>query len=231
MISRKDVEKEFLSDDYQYHNTKRLLHLASLGLPIRGKSVLEVGAGIGCHTQFFIDRDCRVVSTEVRDENLTILRERYPGIDVRKLNLDDTFSYRERFDIVYCYGTLYHLSEPTLAIRNMSLHCRELLLLETCVSFSLSYGVNLCPEDKEGVSQSFLGKGCRPSRQWVYDSLKKYFEFVYLPITQPVHQEFPIDWIKKPTTNYLTRAIFIGSRVELKNKLLVSEIPMRQRNE
>src|SRR5438132_1133035 len=84
---------------------------SSLGLDIAGRTVLEVGAGIGDHTSFFLDRGCPVVATDVRPENLAILRRRYAGVDVRHLDLDapDT-AFRPHVEIVYCYGTLYHLA-------------------------------------------------------------------------------------------------------------------------
>ena len=39
------------------------------------------------------------------------------------------------FDVVYCYGLLYHLENPAAALSAMAARCRDLLLLETCVSF------------------------------------------------------------------------------------------------
>jgi len=54
----------FLSYHYQRHNQRRLEHLASLGLDIAGCTVLEVGAGIGDHTSFFLDRGCEVVTSD-----------------------------------------------------------------------------------------------------------------------------------------------------------------------
>src|SRR5258706_16223209 len=95
----------FLYFEYLRHDQRRLEHLASLGLSIAGSSVLEVGAGIGSHTSFFLDRDCTVVSTEARPENLELLSARHPGLEVRRLDLDNPdSSLEETFDIVYCYG-------------------------------------------------------------------------------------------------------------------------------
>ena len=59
----------FRSPWYQRHNQRRQEHLASLQLDLVGKSVLEVGAGVGDHTFYFLDRDCTVVSVEARREN------------------------------------------------------------------------------------------------------------------------------------------------------------------
>ncbi|MEG4231950.1 hypothetical protein QUA40_07545 [Microcoleus sp. Pol11C3] len=56
----------FHCDGYLRHNQRKLEHLASLGLDIVGKTVLELGAGIGDHTSFFRDRSCEVIVTEGR---------------------------------------------------------------------------------------------------------------------------------------------------------------------
>ena len=226
-ISSKDV---FLSYHYQRHNQRRLEHLAGLGLNIAGSTVLEVGAGIGDHTSFFIDRGCQVVTTDARQENIRILRSRYP-VRVLHLDLDDPpETFNELFDIIYCYGLLYHLKNPTNAIEFMSSCCRKMLLLETCVSFGDEDLLNTCIEDALNPTQAISGTGCRPTRRWIYNQLKRHFEFVYLPITQPNYEEFPIDWTSPPHLNKtLTRAVFIASRQKIINKLLVEEIPMKQK--
>ena len=45
-------------------NQARQSHLASLGLDLANKRVLEVGAGIGLHTPFFRERGCEVTVTD-----------------------------------------------------------------------------------------------------------------------------------------------------------------------
>jgi hypothetical protein len=53
---------QFFSQHYTQHNQARLKHLASLGLPIGGRTVLEVGAGPGDDTAFYLERGCRVTA-------------------------------------------------------------------------------------------------------------------------------------------------------------------------
>jgi FkbM family methyltransferase len=220
----------FHSTHYQRHNQRRQEHLASLGLDLTGATVLEVGAGIGDHTSFFLDRGCQVASTEARPENLEILRYRYPNIEVRHLDLDTPEpTFNAVFDIVYCYGLLYHLKNPVEAIEFMSRCCQKMLLLETCVSFGDEESVNPCAEVAESPSQAISGQGCRPTRKWVYNQLKRHFEFVYMPITQPHHEEFPIEWSLPPSTAILTRSVFIASRQPLDNQVLIEDIPMKQK--
>src|ERR1700740_1455139 len=72
----------FKSFRYQRMNQRRLEHLAMLRLPIERRTVLELGAGVGSLTSFFLDRDCTVTSVEPRPENVDVLRKRYEGIGI-----------------------------------------------------------------------------------------------------------------------------------------------------
>src|SRR5271166_5198079 len=99
----------FRTPHYLRHNQRRQEHLATLGLDIAGKNVLEVGAGIGDHTSFFLDRGCRVVTSDARPANIEKLRERFAAqknVNVRQIDLDQPLlsglGDDESFDIVYC---------------------------------------------------------------------------------------------------------------------------------
>ncbi len=225
------VVDAFQSDHYQRHNQCRLEHLASLRLDLSNRTVLEVGAGIGDHTRFFLDRNCQVTSIEARADNLAVLQARLPQVQAILMDLDNATNrvdFSVSFDIVHCYGLLYHLAEPAAGLSWMARHCRDLFLLETCVQIGEGEQINLCPEDVENPTQSFSGKGCRPNRGWIYQQLKQHFEFVYLPTTQPNHEEFPLDWTVTAAVDGLTRAIFIGSRQPLSDPILVPTLPMQQ---
>lgn len=78
----------FINDEYQRHNRRRQEHLASLALPLANKTVLEVGAGIGDHTSFFLDRQCRVTVTDARAENLDYVKARFPSVESRAIDLE-----------------------------------------------------------------------------------------------------------------------------------------------
>ncbi len=219
----------FLTNEYQHHNQRRQEHLACLGLDIAQKTVMEVGAGIGDHTSFFVDRGCDVVSTEAREENIKILRSRFPNLRTFVLDLDNPPStFNETFDIVYCYGLLYHLKEPENAIKFMATCCKSMLLLETCVSFGDGDELYPCYEDTSNPTQAISGHGCRPTRRWLYNRLKDHFEHVYLPKTQPNNEQFPIDWTLPAPKKGLTRAVFVASREALNNDTLIESIPDKQ---
>ncbi|WXG45390.1 MAG: class I SAM-dependent methyltransferase [Candidatus Atabeyarchaeum deiterrae] len=219
----------FLSFNFQRTDQRRLEHLESLGLNVHGSSVLELGAGIGGLTSFFIDRDCEVVTSDARKENLEVLRSRYPGVRVLSLDLDSPpRKLGELFDIIHCYGLLYHLRDPEGAIEFMSHCCRKMLLLETCVSFGDDDSILSVAEDALWPAASVSGVGCRPTRRWVYNRLKKHFGFVYLPTTQPNYKDFILDWTSPPPDTSYIRSIFVASRHRITSKFLKESIPMKQ---
>jgi 2-polyprenyl-3-methyl-5-hydroxy-6-metoxy-1,4-benzoquinol methylase len=123
-VSFSAVVQVFRNLHYQRHNIRRQEHLASLGLDLHDRSVLEVGAGVGDHTTFFLDRGCTVVSTEARPENCELfsgtmrqhLSEAYDKVRNCRLYQSDVESMNAviqgTFDIVYCYGLLYHVEDP-----------------------------------------------------------------------------------------------------------------------
>lgn len=219
----------FHRESYLRHNQRRLEHLSSLNLDLTGKTVLELGAGIGDHTTFFLDRDCQVTTTEGRPENLEILKQRYPGLPVFHLDMDQpNIDFQEKFDLVYCYGLLYHLKNPLAALDFIAENCQGTLLLESCVSYGSEDALNPVAEPAHAPSQALSGSGCRPTRFWIYERLKERFEFVYFPLTQPCHAEFPTDWNLPNQTTGLVRAVFIASRQSIDNPLLTKDMPMAQ---
>ena len=223
MLFRKDNPAvKFQSNHYMRHNARRLEHLASLGIPVSGMSVLDVGAGIGDHSHYYMDRGCRITITEVRSENLQFLRTRFPNHDIQPLDMDSpTPLDNAPFDLVHCYGLLYHLNHPLAALEFMDMNCSRMLFLETCVSFGDEEGINTVKENKKNPTQAYSGTGCRPTRFWVMEQLKRLFEYVYIPQTQPNHEEFPLDWLhpEKHGAPH-SRAIFIASREKIDNDLL-----------
>jgi len=234
LVHRLYPKLSFNSPNYLRQTARRLEHLATLGLPLAGRSVLEVGAGIGDHSNFYLDRGCRVTITEVRAENLRYLRRRYPQAEVRRLDIDHPPSTFEGgpWEVIHCYGLLYHLNDPEGALAFMAKHCSGMLLLETCVSFGETEDVNRVAERQGSPTQAFSGTGCRPTRPWVLSRLKEHFAYAYVPATQPNHEQFTLDWRapEKHTADFV-RAVFIASRAPLTSPLLLDTLPAEQRRQ
>lgn len=231
-----DTSEYFAALSYARHNARRLEHLASLGLDLDGKTVLEVGAGVGDLTGFFLDRGCAVTCVEPRAENYQRYAELFPlrrfpdNVRAQLFNIDVESVGQlitDTFDVVFCYGLLYHLHDPETVLRMLAERCTGLLLLETCVSAGPGEALNPVDEPAENATQSFHGGGCRPTRPWVFNRLKGLFPHVYVPATQPAHEQFPLDW-SAVSDDVLTRAVFVAARQPLAAPLLLDHLPDRQ---
>ena len=213
----------FHSNNYLNINKARLEHLESLDLELNNKSVLELGAGIGDLSSFFINKGCNITITEGREENIKTLKNTIdPQHHIIQLDVENLSKLKIKVDIDFAYGILYHLSNPEKAIKDMSDKTSDMLLLETCVSFDDDPPINPINESLNDPTQAIHGIGCRPSRAWVFNELKKHFQYVYIPKTQPLHKHFITDFTNKAKYNDAEnkRAVFIASRKDLKNNKL-----------
>jgi 2-polyprenyl-3-methyl-5-hydroxy-6-metoxy-1,4-benzoquinol methylase len=218
----------FLTPEAHAINMARQAHLASLGLDLARKQVLEVGAGIGLHTPFFLERGCEVLVTDGNPVNVGEIRRRLPHVRSALLDLeqDGAIAALGTFDIVYCYGLLYHLSNPEAAIAKLASVCRGQLLLETVVGLGRYPEVQLI-RDFVSNNQAVSGIGCRPTRSWIMQTLTRYFGHAYVTRTQPDYPDFTSDWLI-PETRLIYRGVFVGSKYPLSRSELLSELPDRQ---
>jgi hypothetical protein len=215
--------RAFFTSSYQQHNIARLSHLDSLGLDLQNKSVFEFGAGVGDHTYFYLLKKCLVTASDSRAELVEFISQRF-GVGTLKLDVEkdlDTIVGLDTRDIFHCYGLLYHVSNPRDFLMALNGKCR-VLLLETCVSNDFREdGPHVIAEDSANPTQASSGKGCRPTRRWIFETLKNVFPYVYVPQTQPDHTEFPKDWnVEYEDRSKLIRAVFIASQNQIDNVLL-----------
>lgn len=228
MVKQSDY---FQLPHYQRHNQRRQEHLATLGLPLAGRMVLEVGAGIGDHTGFLLDRGCQVTCTDGREELLELLRSRHKSAATCVWDVESAPPLElTRHQVVHAYGLLYHTRNPASVLAHLARLCEEFLVLETCVSFGEQERVVLVDEYREDPTQALCGVGCRPTRSWVFNALETHFPHVYITRTQPWHEEFPVDWIHPERHDAaLARAVFVASRSPMSEQMLSPRLLDTQR--
>jgi hypothetical protein len=223
-------------DSYQATG-RRLEHLASLGLSLWGKTVLDVGAGNGLLASFFIDRKCKVLVTDSNAHLLEFARFVYTKLSDDEMRQNVSFEVADfdvpqngadelRKEIVFCYDTLWQSKAPRIFLENLANACEESLLLETRVAFGSHEELFVIsnPEQRE-----LFGEGAMlPTRRWVLQRLKSLFPFVYVPVSQPWLDSFPTNWEASGAREGFGRTIFLASRCELNSSALVSELPLKQ---
>jgi SAM-dependent methyltransferase len=215
--------ESFDTDDALELNEARLAHLASLDLPLDGRTLLEVGAGVGRLTGFFIDRGCSLVATEARSENVAELRRRLPTVDAREADIEESLEHLGRFDVVFCYGVLYHLESPLRALRNMAGVCNDLLLIETMVCDARLPVLRL-EDETTSANQALRGLAHRPSPSYLALALNRVgFDHVYAATDPPNHPDYRFSWLGDMDTardGALLRGVFVASRSALDTRAL-----------
>jgi len=208
-------ELPFDKDGSTIINLARLHHLATLCLPLAGKRVLEVGAGVGKLTWFFEELDCEIVSTDGRSGNCETNLYRHPWREGRVFaaDLERHGDHKRwgRFDVVFCYGTLYHLTTPLETLTELASVCDELFLLSTVVG-TKDDGIHL-GSDTTRADASLRGVGCNPAIDWILSTLRGLYRYAIMPYPQPYHQDFVTE--RRPGDSGHVRAMFAASRKPL----------------
>lgn len=204
---------------YQRISEARLAHLAQLELPLEGRSVIDVGCGIGRLSEFFAERGCEVLCVDGREENIAELRRLYPDRRARVVDVEsEALEAQGEFDIVFCYGLLYHLADPFAFLARAARICREMLLVETCIA-DAEEPLTMLVRDPDDPTMALRSLASRPSPAYVVAALRAAgFEHVYSPVKLPDHEDF-----RYPRLNDLAhlrdgnalRDIFVASRSEL----------------
>lgn len=229
------VELAFHNARYLRHNSRRLEHLASLHLDLECKTVIEFGAGAGDNSLFFLDRNCAVTSLEPRSENVLYMLGRqtrepeYFRKDAHRIvqcsiEQAEEIAGSAGFQVVYNYGLLYHVAEPEAVLRATTRLCAGIYLLETAVS-DLIDGPTDYVENADDLTNA-IGGACRLlSRRRIFEVLGECMPHIYVPMTQPAHEQFLRDWTRQPAKPQgRHRAIFVASVDPLDNPMLVAEL-------
>ena len=204
---------------YREITDARLEHLATLGLPVEGRSVIDVGCGIGRLSEFFVSRGCDVLCVDGREDNIAQLRAQYPERRAAVVDVEtDELVAHGSFDVVFCYGLLYHLSDPLAFLGRAATICRELMIVETCITDS-EERVLFLVDDPDDPTMSLSRVASRPSPAYVVASLRlSGFEHVYSPIRLPRHKDF--EYERRNDMSHLRdgnamRDVFVASRTAL----------------
>ncbi|HTC63543.1 MAG TPA: class I SAM-dependent methyltransferase [Candidatus Saccharimonadales bacterium] len=95
-------------------------------------AALDAGCGIGFFAKILEDCGLQVDAFDGREENVVEARRRYPQITFSKGDIENPDINRlGSFDLVLCFGLLYHLENGLLAIRNLHALTGKGLLLES----------------------------------------------------------------------------------------------------
>jgi SAM-dependent methyltransferase len=99
------------------------------------KTAIDVGCGQGYFSEALQRLGLSVTACDARQENVEEALRKYPQISFRVANVENgDLKDFGKFDLVFCFGLLYHLENPFAALRNLHTLTVKVLILESmCV--------------------------------------------------------------------------------------------------
>lgn len=108
--------------------------LAELTPPLNLRTAIDVGCGLGYFACVLASLGLEVTAVDGRQQNVEEAQRRNPAIKFLRFDAEDpALRSLGSFDLVFCFGLLYHLENPFLAIRHLHAMTRSLLLVESVI--------------------------------------------------------------------------------------------------
>ncbi|MFN3975386.1 MAG: FkbM family methyltransferase [Dehalococcoidia bacterium] len=155
------------------------------------RTALDCGTGFGYFARYLHDKGLEVTAFDVRPENIETAKRRHAGIRFLVGNIEDpSITQLGSFDVVVCFGLIYHLENPFLAIRHLYALTGRYLFLEGQVAPFPVPGALLMRETS-AIDQSLRFVALMPSEQGLVHMLYYAgFSNVYRPDALPDHPDF-----------------------------------------
>ena len=160
---------------------------SALGL----RTALDIGCGVGYYSEMLKELGLKVTAADARAENIAEARSRFPGIDFQVADAEDpALADLGTFDLVLCFGLLYHLENPLRAVRNLRALTGKVLLLES-MAVENEQPFFLLLDEPEGEDQSLRSVSCYPSEgAMIKMAYRAGFPNVYRFRELPSHEDF-----------------------------------------
>jgi len=206
---------EFDTPDYAAISAAReaWLRMVISQLPIRNalQTALDMGCGGGYFSGVLEDLGFTVTGTDLREENLTLCRQRFPQLTFEQVNLDASFASETRYDLVLMFGILYHLESPLQTIRHISQTVGRVGIISTRVAAGNAMAAYYFSE-KQGVAHNTASVTAIPT----FPALIRIFHeagftHIYRPEIQPDHPQ----WLPRNPICHGQRQSFIVAREKL----------------
>jgi SAM-dependent methyltransferase len=199
--------------------------LRELRRTVRIESALDVGCGLGDFSGFLSQFGiARVVGIDGREDNLIEARKRHVGPsfqlgDAEELPVQALGS----FDLVLCFGLLYHLENPMRVIRKLQALTKNVLIVESMCVPGERPKLELLDEC-EAHNQSLNRLAFYPSEPCLIKMLNRSgFRFVYEFLTLP---DNPLYF--RTSVRERLRTMMVASEVEIRSaNLRLSQDQMR----
>jgi tRNA (mo5U34)-methyltransferase len=217
------MERGFIFDQPHYRGLNKAreetLHqlLGSLRKDMTLQSAVDVGCGVGYFSAFLQTLHFNVLGLEGRPENVAEARSRVPGVEFRLADAEGTgIGSLGKFDLTICFGLLYHLENPFVAIRNLFALTGKVAILE---GMCLPGSEPILEVRDEGLTedQGLRHVALYPTENGLVKLLyRSGFPYVYRFRNPPAHHDYQTSRHQKRV-----RTILAASTLPLRTDMLV----------
>lgn len=154
-------------------------------------TALDAGCGVGFFAQILQECGLSVGAFDGRAANVAEARKRFPEIPFEQGDIENPgIRALGEFDLTLCFGLLYHLENPMLAIRHLRGLTRKGLLLESMCIPGNGAGM-VWREEPPAADQSLTDIALYPSEACLVKMLYRAgFAAVYRVAELPDHDDF-----------------------------------------
>src|SRR5712672_2464813 len=154
-------------------------------------SAVDAGCGVGFFSQILQECGLSVRGFDGRTENIAEARQRFAGIPFEQGDIESVEILKVgTFDLTLCFGLLYHLENPMLAIRHLRALTGKGMLLESMCIPGSGVGMML-REEPSAADQSLTDIALYPTESCLVKMLYRAgFAAVYQIAELPDHDDF-----------------------------------------
>jgi SAM-dependent methyltransferase len=197
--------------------------LASLSKDMDLRTAADVGCGLGYFSNLLRAHNFEVLALDGRPSNIEEARQRCPGIQFRVADAEDAVIQSfGKFDVVLCFGLLYHLENPFVAVRNLFSMTGKLAVVEG-MCFPGEEAVMAVRDEGPTEDQGLRHVALYPTENGLIKLLyRSGFKYAYRFRALPEHPDYQKSSLRKQV-----RTILAASITPLSSELLsAAEEPM-----
>ncbi len=159
--------------------------------PLALANALDAGCGVGFFAQVLQECGLYVLGFDARAENVTEARTRFRRIPFAVEDIENPAVTRMgKFDLVLCFGLLYHLENPMLAMRNLRALTRRGLLVESMCAPGKDTTMTMREEPSQEDQSLALVAFCASESCLVKMLYRAGFAAVHRVTALPEHEDF-----------------------------------------
>jgi len=214
------VRKIFDETHYERINAPRVETLqellSELMLTSNLRTAIDVGCGLGYFSQVMAVNGLQVTAVDGRQENVDEARKRYPEIPFFCFDVQDaSVKSLGKFDFVLCFGLLYHLENPLMAIRHLQAMTARIMVAESVI-YPGDEPIMALVDEQSYVDQGLNHIAFYPTEACLIKMMYRAgYPFVFKLAHQPSHPDY-----KAGSRLRRVRTILAASREPIRSMLL-----------